>query len=525
VIRIAEVKRKRALVIGSGIAGLSTALGLGRCALLTRGKLGSGSSRYAQGGIAAALGPKDAAAAHAADTIAVAAGIADPLVAEAVTHAAAGRIEWLRALGAQFDADAEGRLRLGQEAGHSTRRIVHANGDATGAEVVRALSGAVRERPDIEVFERHELIDLVHHNDQVAGALALTPSGELIALLAPAVVLATGGLGNLYLRTTNPAEVTGDGLAIAARAGAMLADLEFVQFHPTALDVEHDPVPLLSEALRGEGAVLVNDRGERFMCALHADAELAPRDIVARAIWHERQNGRRAYLDATAAIGREFPQRFPTIYQYAVASGIDPRSEPLPVTPAEHYHMGGVATDASGRSSLPGLWAVGEVAATGLHGANRLASNSLLEGMVFGAIASQSILASARNLTPLRALEVPASALAAPRTRAHADQKAARERVRRIMWEQVGLMRDAEGLSTAIAELCALERQAVALGERNGPFVGRLIATAALKRNESRGAHWRRDHPEPNAARAARSFYVERAAAMAHIDFATRRAA
>ena len=525
-IKIAAVKRKPALVIGSGIAGLSTALGLGRCALLTRGKLGSGSSRYAQGGIAAALDPRDAAAAHAADTLAVAAGIADPLVAEAVAHAASGRIEWLRALGADFDTDADGRLRLGREAGHSARRIVHANGDATGAEVVRVLTAAVRARHEIEVFEGHELVDLVHHNGHVAGALALTPAGEMIALLAPAVVLATGGLGGLYARTTNPAEVIGDGLAVAARAGARLADLEFVQFHPTALDVDRDPVPLLSEALRGEGALLVNERGERFMCELHADAELAPRDIVARAIWQQHEAGHRTFLDATRAIGAEFPQRFPTIYRYAVSAGIDPRREPLPVTPAEHYHMGGVATDPAGRTSLPGLWAVGEVAATGLHGANRLASNSLLEGMVYGAIVSQSLLATTLSLTPLRAFEVPRTAVSETRlARAAQAKTTTRAQLRHIMWDRVGLVRDAAGLESAINALSELEGNARGPSDRNAPLVGRLIAEAALARRESRGAHWRRDYPTLDPAQAARSFRAEPAAPRVSLDVAARRAA
>src|SRR5690606_22240846 len=251
-----EIRYARAVVVGSGIAGLSTALGLERAVVLTRGPLGSGSSRHAQGGIAAALAADDSPAEHALDTLAVSAGLADPDVARAVAEAAAGRVEWLRALGARFDLDEHGRLSLGREAGHRTRRVAHAGGDATGAEVMRTLVAAVEAREDIEVLEGCELVDLVRHGTRVAGVLARTRDG-FAAVLAPAVVLATGGIGGLYARTTNPVEVTGDGLAVAARAGAELADLEFVQFHPTALAVDADPVPLLTEALRGEGAMLI----------------------------------------------------------------------------------------------------------------------------------------------------------------------------------------------------------------------------------------------------------------------------
>jgi len=504
--RIADIRRANAVVVGSGLAGLSAALGLDGCVMLTRGSLGNGSSRHAQGGIAAALGADDLPSYHAADTLAVAGGLGDAAVARAVTAAAPDRIEWLRALGARFDRDATGRLALGREAGHRTRRIVHARGDATGAEVMRALTAAVAARPDIEVYPGCELVDLILSDGRISGVLASTHSGELVAVLAPAVILATGGIGGLYARTTNPSEVTGDGLAAAARAGAMLADLEFVQFHPTALDVDTDPVPLLTEALRGEGAVLVNDRGERFMWRRHMDAELAPRDVLARSIWQQRVDGRAVYLDARVAIGREFPRRFPNVWRAALAAGIDPCSEPLPVTPAEHYFMGGVVTDLAGRASLPGLWAVGEVAATGLHGANRLASNSLLEAMVLGAAASRSVAVSDLPLARLARLVVPADALAARR----AVDDECRAALRALMWERVGVVRDARGLSAAIAEL--ERREARELPEersftaRNLLLVARLITTAALRRTESRGAHWRADHPTPDPAQASRSY-------------------
>jgi L-aspartate oxidase len=523
--KLSNVRRVRAVVVGSGLAGLSTALGLKDCLVLTRGRLGSGSSGHAQGGIAAALAQDDHASHHAADTLTVSGGLGDAEVARAVTESAASRIEWLCSLGARFDRDAEGRLALGREAGHRARRIVHAGGDATGAEVMRVLTDAVRSRPEIETCAGHELVDLVMNNGRVAGVLALTPSGEIVAILAPAVILATGGVGGLYARTTNPAEVAGDGLAAAARAGAMLADLEFVQFHPTALNVDADPAPLLTEALRGEGAVLVNDRGDRFMVGRHPDAELAPRDILAREIWAQQARGRGVYLDATEAIGSEFPLRFPSVWREAVQCNIDPRSAALPVTPAEHYFMGGIATDTNGRTSLPGLWAVGEVAATGLHGANRLASNSLLEAMVLGAAASRSVVASDLPHAAFAGLEVPADALRVQ----HAGDSARTRAIRALMWERVGLVRDAHGLVTAIAELERLQipepQAACSFAERNLLLVARLIATAALSREESRGAHWRADCPQAKPELARRSFVQLRRAVPTTLRALVQRAA
>jgi len=515
-----EIRRARAVVVGSGIAGLSAALGLEHCVVLTRGELGSGSSRHAQGGIAAALAPDDSAADHALDTLAVSAELADPVVARAVAEAAAGRVEWLRALGARFDLDEHGTIALGREAGHRTRRIAHAGGDATGAEVMRALVAAVEARSDIDVLAGYELVDLVRHGRRVAGVLARSERGTLTAILAPAVVLATGGIGGLYARTTNPVEVAGDGLAIAARAGADLADLEFVQFHPTALAVDADPVPLLTEALRGEGAILIDGRGERFMLAEHPDAELAPRDVVARAIWRRRSGGIEVFLDARAAIGAAFPERFPSVWRTAQRHGLDPRVEPLPVTPAEHYFMGGVVTDLEGRTSLPGLWAVGEVAATGLHGANRLASNSLLEGMVLGAAASRSIADSASAAPSASGLEVPAGALA---LRAAGDGRV-RAAVRELMWQHVGLVRDERGLAHALAELDRLRGEADG-AERNMLLAARLIATAALERTESRGGHWRADYPDSDPGQRFRRFIRPAAAPRIVLPSQERRAA
>ena len=507
-LRITQIKRARAVVVGSGIAGLSTALGLGNCTLLTRGTLGSGSSRLAQGGIAASLGVKDSPAAHAADTLAVSGAIGDPAIAEAVANAAAGRIEWLQSLGARFESSGLSSLHLGREAGHSIRRIVHADGDATGSEVMRVLSKAAGESPGIEICEQHELVDLIRRNGRVIGVLALDLAGELTAVLAPAVILATGGVGGLYWRTTNPREVTGDGLAVASRAGARLTDLEFVQFHPTAFEADIDPAPLLTEALRGEGAILVNSGGDRFMTALHPDAELAPRDVLVRAIWEERSHGRRVYLDASKSIGNRFPEQFPTAWKVAMSSGVDPRSEPLPVIPAQHYHMGGIATDKCGRTSLPGLWAVGEVAGTGLHGANRLASNSLLEALVYGASVSHSIIKTEHGIAPFKELEVPASLPGVVARKNETDELADADSIRNLMWDHVGIQRDRRGLEFAVASLTKLSRRNRSPSENNLALAGLLIATAALNRKESRGAHWRSDYPETDSRLASRSFFV-----------------
>jgi L-aspartate oxidase len=402
-------------------------------------------------------------------------------------------VKALLALGAHFDLDPGGTLSLGREAAHSRRRILHAR-DATGAEVVRTLVEAVRRAPEIRVVDEAFAIDLALEEGRVVGLLAVHSDGRRVLHLAPAVVLATGGLGQLYLHTTNPKEATGDGLAMAARAGARLVDLEFVQFHPTALDVGADPMPLLTEALRGEGAVLINELGERFMVGEHPDAELAPRDVVARAIWRQSMAGHRVLLDATKAVGEEFPEHFPTVFHLCQEHGLDPRTEPIPVAPAAHYHMGGIAVDENGRTSLPGLWACGEVTATGAHGANRLASNSLLEALVFGARVADDLRSAppSSGRTPRGRLAGGVSGLPAP---GDAELTLA---VRSLMWEKVGLVRDEEGLAFAVAELdrlAAADRQAS--GEaRNLLAVARLLTAAALERRESRGGHYREDYPE-----------------------------
>ncbi len=504
------------VVVGTGVAGLTAALGCAprRVTLLTKARLGAGgASPWAQGGVAAAVGEDDAPALHAADTIAAGAGLNVPEVVALLTREGPERIRELLALGARFDRDEQGRLLLGREAAHRRRRIVHAH-DATGAEMVRALVAAVRRAPEIRVEEGSFAEDLVLDGGRVVGLLAVDAAGRRVLVQAQAVVLATGGLGRLYLHTTNPPEATGDGLAVAARAGALLADLEFVQFHPTALAAPGaDPLPLLTEALRGEGAVLVDGAGRRFMPEEHPDAELAPRDVVARAIWRRQAAGQLVFLDARAALGDRFPERFPTVFALCRAHGLDPRREPIPVSPAAHYHMGGIAVDEWGRTSLPGLWACGEVASTGAHGANRLASNSLLEALVFGARVAEDVAGErpALRAVPAEAVRGGGELLGPEAMTGGAAKDLGREKtgdatlvgaIRRLMWEWVGLSRDQEGLEAALRELSLLRAKYPDAGgeARNLLGLARLVAEAALARRESRGGHYRADYQSPDPA-------------------------
>jgi len=494
--RLDAVREADVVVLGAGAAGLSVALGLGgrRVDLLAKGPLGrTGNSPWAQGGIAGAVGPGDSPALHAADTLAVAGELASPAAVARLTAEGPERLAQLLALGARFDRDPSGQLDLAREAAHSRARVLHAR-DATGAEVVRALGASLGARSGLSVFERAFALELVRDGGRVAGVLARHADGAVVLHRARAVVLATGGIGQVFARTTNPPEATGDGLALAWRAGARLADLEFVQFHPTALDVGADPMPLLTEALRGAGATLVDEAGQRILADAGPQAELLPRDVVARALWSALASGRRALLDAREAVGEAFPDRFPTVFEACRQHGLDPRLEPIPVAPAAHYHMGGVDVDLEGRTSVPGLWAAGEVACTGVHGANRLASNSLLEALVFGARVARSVVEALPQLRrPDHALELPCVASA----RDDEAAAAAVAGIRRVMWEKVGLVRTGEGLREAMAALEAAEESIPpgAAEARNRATVARLVATAALARPESRGAHFRADHP------------------------------
>ena len=485
--RFAKERFDGVLIVGAGLAGLSAALAAAprRALVLAAAPLGAGcSSAWAQGGMAAALAEDDAPELHAADTIAAGAGLCDPEAVAVLTREGPAAVRRLAALGAPFDRTADGRFVQSLEAAHGRPRVARVGGDGAGAAIMQAVIAAVRAAPLIEVREgwrvRRLLTDAA---GRVRGALAEeTDTGALVEIVAPATLLATGSLGGLYAVTTTPREVRGEGLALAALAGAVIADAEFVQFHPTAMDLGLDPAPLATEALRGEGARLVNADGTPFMARYHAAAELAPRDVVARAIAAERRAGRGAFLDARDAIGEAFPHEFPAVFAAAMKAGLDPRRQPIPVAPAVHYHMGGIETDLAGRTSLPGLYAAGECAATGAHGANRLASNSLLEAAVFGARAGAAAAAVADPHTaPLPA--EPAPELPEP----------ALQTLRGAMSQGAGVVRDAAGLTRLLAEISAME---AAHGRALPLVAARLVAGGALARRESRGAHFRVDYPE-----------------------------
>jgi L-aspartate oxidase len=493
-----ERLRARVLVIGSGIAGLQTAWRAsdhGEVAVLTKRTLKDSATAYAQGGIAAALGAGDSPELHKTDTLAAGAALCDAAAVEVLVAEGPARVRELASAGAQFDTDDSGRFTLGREAAHSRKRIVHAKGDQTGAEVARALIARVQERANIQVLETARALDLIVEQGRCCGVRA-NVGGRAIEIIADATVLATGGCGQLYRHTTNPQVATGDGYAIAHRAGATLADMEFVQFHPTALETSENPLALISEAVRGEGATLLNDRGTRFMPKRHKLAELAPRDIVAREIFREQQTGSRVWLDARK-MGRAFGRRFPGILQLCLNRGIDPRKELIPVTPAAHYMMGGIITDLAGRSSLERLYACGEVSRTGVHGANRLASNSLLEGLVF----AERVARDAVNQPKLP--RVPRRGDWEVETlRDRGAAQVAAEEIRRVMWEHAGISRDAKGLTAARKSLEALRSRLTGdmTEELNMVDTARLIVASALKRKESRGGHFRRDFPKPRNA-------------------------
>ncbi len=499
------------VVVGSGIAGLTTALHISRQSalrvlLVTKDVLAAGSTRWAQGGIAAALGAGDSPGEHFTDTIVAGAGVCDEAAVRVLVREGPAAVRELVQMGARFDRATDGELSLTREGGHHRDRIAHAGGDATGAEIQRALVTRVLDASAVSVIEHALVLDLLRGDDGTAAGLTLHVMGEgqldgVGAVRARAVVLATGGIGQVYASTTNPSVSTGDGVAAALRAGAVVRDLEFVQFHPTVTWLgarSRGQQPLVSEAVRGEGAFLVDDAGVRFMTGQHELADLAPRDVVAKAILRRmRETGaEHVWLDARAFGAEKWRVRFPTIHETLLSLGIDPVRELIPVVPACHYASGGVRTDLLGESSLPGLFVCGESACTGVHGANRLASNSLLEGLVFGHRIAATV------MSRLGEPAEPATALAAAPAPGGLLPESARADLQALMSRGVGVLRDEKGLHAAAEGLVALvERDGGAPGTEawettNLLTVAAALVQAAARREETRGAHWRDDFPE-----------------------------
>ena len=476
------------LVVGAGLAGLFMALKLAPRAVyvLTSMRQGEGSSSaWAQGGIASAIGAGDTAEDHARDTVNAGDGLVDERVAMILASEGPDRVRDLMKYGVEFDTDPRGDLVLSLEAAHGRPRVARVKGDLAGKAIIATMIDRAREAEHITPLLgwRAETL-LSDGKGGIAGAMARKDDGSLMAVEADITVMTTGGVGGLFKITTNPKTSRGDALGMAAVHGAVIRDPEFVQFHPTAIDIDRDPNPLATEALRGEGATLVTADGKRFMDAYHPDGELAPRDDVSRAVFAQIQKGDMPFLDCREAVGAHFPEEFPTVFESCMSAGIDPRTGLIPIAPAVHYHMGGINTDDQGRTNLPGLWAVGECAATGVHGANRLASNSLLEAIVFGGRAAHAI-----NTDPHE--ERRADYIGNQPWMAMTTDVS--ETLRHSMTEHCGVRRNAKGLNKLLGTIADLTAQ---VGEANPLIAARLIVSGALAREESRGGHYRDDFPD-----------------------------
>jgi L-aspartate oxidase len=493
------------VIVGGGLAGLFCALKLSPrpVTIISGGMIGE-SQPWAQGGIAAAIGAGDTIEDHLADTLAAGAGLADERVALYMVREAAERLDDLQRMGVAFDRGPDGAMKLSREPTHSRRRVARVRGDMAGAAIMSALVAAVRKTPSIRVMEGYVAEQLRTEDDYVTGLVARDRRGGLSDRLhfsTRAIVLASGGIGHLYTITTNAPEARGEGLAIAARAGALIADPEFVQFHPTAVDIGRDPAPLATEALRSEGAIIIDQRGYRFMLDRHADAELAPREVVARTVSEYRASGRGAFLDCRS-LATDFAERYPTLYAACVEAGIDPTEQPIPIAPAAHYHMGGIHVDGVGRSTLDGLWACGEVASTGADGANRLASNSLLEAVVYAARVAHDV----HGLLPSHRMTRWSGSEESELPFEPENDGDAIGVLRATMSRHVGVVRDRTGLSEALLTIERLSERVHGPQVRNALVTAKLITAAALKREESRGSHYRSDYPLPDPDLAVRTF-------------------
>jgi len=487
------------LIIGAGLAGLYAALSLAPrpVTVLSPKPLGFGaSSAWAQGGVAAAMDERDTPEAHANDTVNAGDGIVDADIAAFVTSAAKEHVLELAEVGTPFDRTDKGGFVMSKEAAHSFARVVRVKGDQAGAAIMRTLVEEVANTPSITVLEGATALDLLVEDNQMRGVVVSINGNKPQVIQAKTYLMAAGGAGSLFIKTTNPPSVRGLALGMAARAGAKIADAEFVQFHPTAIDLGLDPAPLATEALRGDGATLINKDGVRFMEAIHKDAELAPRDIVARAIFHEHRNGMIPALDTRKAIGSHIIEEFPSVSDACLKGGIDPVNDPIPVVPAAHYHMGGVSTDIDGKSSIDGLWVSGEASSTGLHGANRLASNGLLEALVYAATAASGIIQTleAGDFADFD------EALEAPEIGYELVNEEAVLELRKAMSKWVGVIRTGDEMAQALRFIKDMDQRlgGVSTNFDNMLAAATLISAAAYLREESRGGHYRIDFPDKN---------------------------
>ncbi len=490
------------VIVGAGLAGLFTAIKLAplNVVIVASKKLGSGtSSQWAQAGIAAAMGKSDSILSHLKDTIDVGGGIVDEKIAELVITNGPSRVNDLIALGVPFDKDTNNELILRKEAAHQHNRIVSVRGDMTGKKIMETLTQIVKKSDHIRVIEGYNATEL-HQIDGKIQGISIQKENKVELINSNCVVLATGGIGQLYKITTNSKEALGDGVGMAARAGAVLSDMEFVQFHPTAFDIGIDPAPLATEALRGEGALIVNAKDERFIYNSHKDGELAPRDIVARSIFQEQQKGQKVFLDCRGDLGNRMINDFPTVYQLCRNSGINPSEDKIPISPAAHYHMGGILTDENGKTNIEGLYACGENACSGVHGANRLASNSLLEAIVFGDIISKDIKENMNKSIPNKEVRIDI-------TKSKSLSILKLQELRSIMTEFVGVERDQEGLEKAYSMVQDIYTEYTKNGFLNNSLItSLLIIQSALTRKEHRGSHYRKDFPKLNKKLNSRSF-------------------